>query len=116
MVWYCTVRYSVVVIVDVVIIIIIIIIISLTARRKVFESKRKAHYNEYYAVKLARKLMNAEEASEPTKEGNSSGRTSPEVVFCGVEGCLGHRCGRAETCESVREKTGGENEVMDKDK
>lgn len=22
-----------------------------------FESKRKAHYNEYYAVKLARKLM-----------------------------------------------------------
>jgi len=86
------------------------------ARRKVFESKRKAHYNEYYAVKLARKLMNAEEDCEPTKEGNSSGRTSPEFVFCGVEGCPGHRSGRTERCKSVREKTGEQNEVMDKDK
>jgi hypothetical protein len=100
----------------VVVVIIIIIVISFTARRKVFESKRKAHYNEYYAVKLARKLMNAEEDCEPTKEGNSSGRTSPEFVFCGVEGCPGHRCGRTERCEGVREKTGEQNEVMDKEK
>jgi hypothetical protein len=92
------------------------IMISLTARRKVFESKRKAHYNEYYAVKLARKLMNAEEDFEPNKEGNSSGRTSPELVFCGIEGCPGHKSGRTERCETAREKTGEENEVVDKDK
>ncbi|KAJ9574895.1 hypothetical protein L9F63_007914, partial [Diploptera punctata] len=36
--------------------------------RKIFESKRKAHYNEYYAVKLARKLMNAEEDFDSCKE------------------------------------------------
>jgi len=32
--------------------------------RKGFESKRKAHYKEYYAVKLARKLMEEEEEDE----------------------------------------------------
>ncbi|GLH15856.1 Protein phosphatase inhibitor 2 [Gryllus bimaculatus] len=34
------------------------------SQRKVFESKRKAHYNEYYAVKLARKLMESEVEEE----------------------------------------------------
>lgn len=78
-----------------------LVIISLTAKRKVFESKRKAHYNEYYAVKLARKLMNAEEDSEPAKEDGSSGRTSPELIFCGIEGCPGHKSGRTERCETA---------------
>ncbi|GLH15858.1 Protein of unknown function [Gryllus bimaculatus] len=35
-----------------------------STQRKVFESKRKAHYNEYYAVKLARKLMESEVEEE----------------------------------------------------
>lgn len=78
-----------------------LVIVPLTAKRKVFESKRKAHYNEYYAVKLARKLMNAEEDTEPAKEDGSSGRTSPELIFCGLEGCPGHRSGRTERCETA---------------
>ena len=32
--------------------------------RKVFDAKRKAHYNEYYAVKLARKLMEEDEEED----------------------------------------------------
>jgi len=32
-----------------------------TEESKIFDSKRKAHYNEYYAVKLARKLMEKDE-------------------------------------------------------
>ena len=30
-------------------------------RRRSFESKRKAHYNEFYAVKMARQLMQENE-------------------------------------------------------
>ncbi|XP_049807448.1 protein phosphatase inhibitor 2-like [Schistocerca nitens] len=37
---------------------------EMKAKRVAFESKRKAHYNEYYAVKLARKLMEQEEEVE----------------------------------------------------
>jgi protein phosphatase inhibitor 2 len=32
--------------------------------RKIFDAKRKAHYNEYYAVKLARKLMEEDEEGD----------------------------------------------------
>ncbi|XP_069692914.1 protein phosphatase inhibitor 2-like [Periplaneta americana] len=86
------------------------------AKRKVFESKRKAHYNEYYAVKLARKLMHDEENTDPAKEGSSSGRTSPELIFCGVEGCPGHKSGRTERCEmpfSSRGKAGDKHKDGD---
>ena len=94
--------------------------LSYTAKRKMFESKRKAHYNEYYAVKLARKLMNAEEDFESSKEGESSGRTSPELIFCGVEGCPGHKNGRTERCEvpscfSVRGNSSDSNIVEEFD-
>lgn len=39
------------------------------AKRKLFESKRKAHYNEYHAIKLARKLIEAGEEEEEEEEG-----------------------------------------------
>jgi len=39
-----------------------------TENRREFESKRKAHYNEYFAVKLARQLMEKED-SEDEEEG-----------------------------------------------
>lgn len=38
------------------------------AKRKLFEHKRKTHYNEYYAVKLARKLMSADEDEDEDDE------------------------------------------------
>ena len=50
------------------------------AKRQLFESKRKAHYNEYYAVKLARKLLEQEqedeedESKEEEEDSNQSGR------------------------------------------
>lgn len=43
-------------------------------RRKSFESKRKAHYNEFYAVKMARQLMaeaDDDEEDEEEKEEDS---------------------------------------------
>jgi protein phosphatase inhibitor 2 len=47
------------------------------AKRQLFESKRKAHYNEYYAVKLARKLLEEEEEEEDDtqeEDSNQSGK------------------------------------------
>lgn len=43
-------------------------------RRRKFEQKRKAHYNEFYAVKMARQLMedDADEEGPPAKEASSS--------------------------------------------
>jgi PREDICTED: similar to inhibitor-2 len=38
-------------------------------RREQFESKRKLHYNEFYAVKLARKLLEEEEEEDEDGEG-----------------------------------------------
>lgn len=38
------------------------------ALKREFEMKRKAHYNEYYAVKLARKLLEEEEEDDDEDE------------------------------------------------
>lgn len=46
-----------------------------------FESKRKAHYNEYHAVKLARKLMERdEEADCENMEDDSDERNENDRV------------------------------------
>lgn len=42
------------------------------ARRKDFIAKRKKHYNEYYAVKLAKKQIAAELSSEGEDEPTTS--------------------------------------------
>ena len=53
----------------------------LSAKRKLFESKRRAHYNEGHAIKLARKLIEAadeeDENPEDKGQGQSSGGSSP---------------------------------------
>lgn len=44
------------------------------AKRKLFEQKRKSHYNEFYAVKLARKLMqNDDDDDEDIDEDENNG-------------------------------------------
>ncbi len=54
------------------------------AKRKQFEQKRKKHYNEFYAVKIARQLMekdedNEEEDDEDKIEESPSTSTKPEM-------------------------------------
>lgn len=41
-------------------------------KRRNFEQKRKAHYNEYYAVKMARQLMDSDDESEKESDGNGT--------------------------------------------
>ena len=47
-------------------------------RRKSFEQKRKSHYNEFFAVKMARQLMdeNEDDDAEDSAEKNSSKQDS----------------------------------------
>ena len=50
-------------------------------KRRKFEQKRKAHYNEYYAVKMARQLMESDDESEKETDGTS---TSNQVAVTGT--------------------------------
>jgi protein phosphatase inhibitor 2 len=43
------------------------------AKRKTFESKRKMHYNEFQAVKLARKLMEEDEEEDEEDDDDDEG-------------------------------------------
>jgi len=49
-------------------------------KKKHFESKRKMHYNEFQAVKLARKLM--EEDEEEDEEAASGSSSKPQEEPC----------------------------------
>ena len=49
-------------------------------KRRKFEQKRKAHYNEYYAVKMARQLMDSDDESEKESDGNGTASTNQGAI------------------------------------
>jgi len=51
--------------------------------RNKFEQKRKAHYNEFYAVKMARQLVDSDDESEKETDGNGT-NTSTKVAITGT--------------------------------
>lgn len=59
----------------------LIIVFNITvffpAARKAFETKRKAHYNEFYAAKMARKLIKDEDEED---EDHDSEETEQNVI------------------------------------
>lgn len=61
----------------------------LLAARKAFESKRKAHYNEFFAAKMARKLLEEEDEDENEDENNVGGAEGDvgEEPECGSDCC-----------------------------
>ena len=46
--------------------------------RRKFEQQRKAHYNEFQAVKMARQLMDEEEEDEDDNEGERGEKANDE--------------------------------------
>lgn len=46
--------------------------------REKFEQKRKAHYNEFYAVKMARQLMEEEGEEDEDGDGDNNGDQGKE--------------------------------------
>jgi len=54
-------------------------------KRRSFESKRKKHYNEFHAVKMARALMNESEDEDDNKSVEELGKVSddPDVSDAG---------------------------------
>ena len=56
------------------------------AKRRTFENKRKAHYNEFMAVKLARQLMKKDEDLESSDDENCSGKDSSAKIEEDIEG------------------------------
>lgn len=72
--------------------------VCLTERRLDFEKRRKLHYNEFEALKLARKLM--EEEEEEDDDGTSANKTDDQCQQASASG----------------DKSDGKNEVdMDND-
>ena len=70
-------------------------------KRRQFEQKRKAHYNEYYAVKMARQLMASDEEDEKETEENEAA-TSNQGVMTGAV-LMGEKQSVTKTTESSLE-------------
>ena len=51
-------------------------------KRRKFEQKRKAHYNEFYAIKMARQLMH--DSDEESEEGNGVGTSDHAAITSAV--------------------------------
>lgn len=78
-------------------------------KRKSFEYKRKAHYNEFMAVKLARQLMQNEEEDD---DGSVKEPRSSEVEDVDIDQNVEGNDDDLET-EGVEIKENAENTAMD---
>ncbi|XP_045102983.1 protein phosphatase inhibitor 2-like isoform X2 [Portunus trituberculatus] len=79
-------------------------------KRKIFEMKRKQHYNEYYAVKLARKLMedDSEEDDDEAEEDESKESAGKDAVSTNDE----REASMEEVVEDGKEISGSHSEEM----
>ncbi|XP_059098824.1 protein phosphatase inhibitor 2-like isoform X2 [Tigriopus californicus] len=71
--------------------------------REKFEQKRKAHYNEFYAVKMARQLMEEEGEEEDTSKSDEKDPESQEDQAPEDE---------ESTMDTVAETTGGDESLI----
>ncbi|XP_063598167.1 protein phosphatase inhibitor 2-like [Penaeus indicus] len=69
-------------------------------KRKLFEMKRKKHYNEFYAVKLARKLMQNDDDDDEEDDKKDSPEAEASI-------------GKDDTMEEILEEGNGNNECDD---
>ncbi|XP_037801464.1 protein phosphatase inhibitor 2-like [Penaeus monodon] len=69
-------------------------------KRKLFEMKRKKHYNEFYAVKLARKLMQNDDDDDEEEDKKDSPEAEASI-------------GKDDTMEEIVEEGNGNNECDD---
>ncbi|XP_063874369.1 protein phosphatase inhibitor 2-like [Scylla paramamosain] len=78
-------------------------------KRKIFEMKRKQHYNEYYAVKLARKLMEDDsEEDEDGEEDENKESAGKDAVSTNDE----REASMEEVVEDGKEVSGSHSEEM----
>lgn len=70
-------------------------------KRKLFEMKRKKHYNEFYAVKLARKLMQNDDDEDEDEDEEEDKKDSPEAEAS---------IGKDDTMEEILEEGNGNSE------
>lgn len=84
--------------------------IFFSEKRKIFEMKRKQHYNEYYAVKLARKLMedDSEEDEDEAEEDENKESAGKDAVSTNDE----REARMEEVVEDGKEVSGSHSEEM----
>jgi len=82
-------------------------------KRRSFEAKRKKHYNEFYAVKMARALMDESEDDEDDKSGDELGKAcdDPEVSEAG--GATPEEGEGGEKTKNIAGRGSGSNSPMD---
>jgi len=80
-------------------------------KRRSFEAKRKKHYNEFHAVKMARALMNESDDEDDNKSVDELGKVSDDPDVSDAGGEISEDGVRGEKSKS--ERGSGSNSPMD---